>query len=37
MNEAMTYEKNIAKWKAAKEWCDDRLLEFKIITEKDLF
>jgi len=37
MNEAITYEKNIAKWKAAKEWCDDRLLEFKIITEKDLF
>lgn len=34
--EAKTYEVNKAKWKAAKEWCDDRLLEFKIITEDDL-
>lgn len=37
ITEAMTYEKNIAKWKAAKEWCEDRMLEFKIITEKDIF
>jgi hypothetical protein len=34
--EAKTYEVNKAKWKAAKEWCEDRLLEFKIITEDDL-
>lgn len=36
INEAITYEKNIAKWKAAKEWCLDRGLEFKIITEREL-
>ena len=36
INEAITYEKNIAKWKAAEEWCKDRLIEFKIITEDDL-
>ena len=28
--------KNQAKWKAAKEFCKDRLWEFKIITEKEL-
>jgi len=27
---------NIAKWKAAVEWCKDRKLEFKIITEDEL-
>jgi arsenate reductase-like glutaredoxin family protein len=36
INEAITYEKNCAKWKAAKEWCEDRMIEFKIITEDDL-
>jgi hypothetical protein len=35
--EAYEYAKNQAKWKAAEEWCADRLLEFKIITEEDLF
>lgn len=34
--EAKTYAVNQAKWKAAKEWCDDRLIEFKIITEDEL-
>lgn len=34
--EAQTYAVNQAKWKAAEEWCADRLLEFKIITEKEL-
>jgi len=34
--EVKTYEVNKAKWKAAEEWCKDRLLEFKIITEDDL-
>jgi hypothetical protein len=29
--EAKTYAVNQAKWKAAVEWCADRLLEFKII------
>jgi len=36
IHEAKTYAVNQAKWKAAKEWCDDRLLEFKIITEEEL-
>ena len=31
-----TYQINLAKWKAAKEWCDDRKIEFKIITEQEL-
>ena len=35
--EAQTYAVNQAKWKAAEEWCADRLLEFKVITEKELF
>ena len=34
--EAKTYEVNKAKWKAAQEWCADRKLEFKIVTEDDL-
>lgn len=36
ISEAITYEKNMAKWKAAREWCADRLIEFKIITEDEL-
>ena len=28
--------KNQAKWKAAREFCEDRKLEFKIMTEKEL-
>ena len=34
--EAQTYAVNQAKWKAAEEWCADRLLNFMIITEKEL-
>ena len=34
--ECKTYAVNQAKWKAAQEWCDDRKVEFKIITEKEL-
>ena len=34
--EAKTYAVNQAKWKAADEWCKDRKIEFKIITEKEL-
>jgi hypothetical protein len=30
------YAKNQAKWKAAQEFCKDRLWEFKIITEDEL-
>jgi hypothetical protein len=37
INEVMTYTKNVAKWKAATEWCKDHLIEFKILTEEDLF
>jgi len=36
IHETKTYAVNQAKWKSAKEWCDDRLLEFKIITEDEL-
>ena len=34
--EVKEYAKNQAKWEAAKEFCKDRLMEFKIITEKEL-
>jgi hypothetical protein len=34
--EAKTYAVNQAKWKAADEWCKDRRLEFKVITEDEL-
>lgn len=36
VNEVYTWGTNQAKWKAAKEFCDDRLWEFKIFTEKEL-
>lgn len=31
-----TWAKNQAKWSAAKEWCEDRGIEFRIFTEKEL-
>jgi hypothetical protein len=34
--EVMTYGVNQAKWKAAEEYCADRLWKFKVVTEKDL-
>ena len=34
--ECKTYAVNQAKWRAAKEFCDDRRIEFKIITENEL-
>jgi hypothetical protein len=34
--EVTTYAVNQAKWKAADEFCKDRLIEFKIITENEL-
>ena len=34
--EADEYAKNQAKWKMAKEFCKDRLWEFKVMTEKEL-
>ena len=36
ISEAKTYAVNQAKWKAAEEFCADRCIEFKIITEKEL-
>ena len=36
INESVTYAKNQAKWIAAREFCADRKLEFKIMTEKEL-
>ena len=34
--EMKTYSVNQAKWSAANEWCKDRRIEFKIITENEL-
>ena len=36
ISEVVEYAKNMAKWEAAKEYCDDRKWEFKILTEHDL-
>ena len=36
MRESFEYIKNQAKWQAAKAYCDDKGMQFKIITEKDL-
>ena len=37
INEVKTYEVNRAKWKAAEDFCLDNGVEFKIITEENLF
>tara|TARA_Y100000114_G_C11621732_1_gene260003 strand:- start:156 stop:596 length:441 start_codon:yes stop_codon:yes gene_type:complete len=34
--EVYEYARNQAKWKAAEEFCKDRLWEFKILTEEEL-
>ncbi len=34
--EAKEYVRNQAKWKAAKNFCEDRQWEFKVITEDEL-
>lgn len=36
INEIATWGVNDAKWKAAREFCADRMWEFQIITEKEL-
>jgi len=36
MRESFEYIKNQAKWQAAKAYCEDKGMQFKIITEKDL-
>jgi hypothetical protein len=35
-NEVKTWGVNEAKWKAAVPWCEDKGMEFKILTEDDL-
>jgi hypothetical protein len=37
LTEVMTWGVNQAKWKAAKEYCDYKGWEFKLITESELF
>ncbi len=34
--EVVEYAKNQAKWKAAKEFCEDRQWTFRVLTEEDL-
>ncbi len=36
LREVYEYAKNQAKWKAATEFCEDRLWEFKVMTENEL-
>ena len=36
LNEAYEYANNQAKWKAAEEFCKDRMWEFRVMTEKEL-
>ena len=36
IREAFEYARNQAKWKAAREYCADRMWEFKVIKEKEL-
>ena len=36
ITEVTEYAKNQAKWKVAKEFCEDRQWEFKVLTEKEL-
>ena len=36
LNEVYTYATNQAKWKAAAEWCENRGMNFRVITEKEL-
>lgn len=37
LKEVETYTKNVAKWKAAEQYCKERDWMFRIITEKELF
>jgi hypothetical protein len=36
ISEVKEYAKNQAKWEAAREYCKDRMMEFRIITEHEL-
>jgi len=35
-NSVMTYVTNRAKWEAASEWAEDRGMNFRLLTEKDV-
>lgn len=35
-DKVLTFCKNYAKWEAAKDWCEDRQMEFLILTEDHL-
>ena len=35
--EDLTYAVNVAKWAAATQWCKERGLEFKLVTENGIF
>ena len=35
-NKVLTFLKNKAKWEAANDWCEDRQMEFLILTEDHL-
>ena len=37
INEVNTYAVNQSKWKSIVEWCEDRMIKFKVITENELF
>jgi len=37
LEDHMTFEVNRAKWAAAKEFCDKQNIEFRVLTEKELF
>lgn len=36
MNQVQTYVTNMAKWKAAATWAEDRGMSFRLLTEKDV-
>lgn len=36
INEVNTYAVNQSKWKSVQEWCEDRRIKFRIITESEL-
>lgn len=37
LQEHVTYSVNVAKWDAARKFCEERNIRFRIITEKDIF
>jgi hypothetical protein len=36
ITETLTYNKNQAKWRRAREWCKDRNIKFVVMTENEL-